>query len=383
MNNEEEILLTGFNFSSLSGYIWRPDTDPKAIIIMEHGIGEHIGIYQDWADRFCQAGYMVVGFDLRGHGLSSGKRGHVPGKAAVFDINAIVKYINQQEPSLPIFLYGHSLGGNLVLTYALQKPDSPVSGIISSSATLVVQPPAAHRTLANFANLLVHIAPMATFKIGLKAADLTEKDEEEEKKAAETADTDEADENQTDAAENDTDDTSWKPKHGADDPLLHQYMSIQTYCDMQQQARKILEATSFDFHVPMLVMHGVEDQLALSLGSVQLATHVGKQALLKLWKHAKHELHREECREEVFECILQWLDKQLPHALKVIADREEKARREAEARARAEAEAKARAEAEAAALAEAEAAAEAARQAAAEAEAEAAQHSPESPADHA
>ncbi|MBP5612073.1 MAG: alpha/beta hydrolase, partial [Bacteroidales bacterium] len=93
--NSEEISLSGYNFSSLSGYIWHPDTEPQAIVLMEHGIGEHIGIYQDWAARFCAQGFIFAGFDLRGHGLSSGKRGHVPGKAAVFDINAIVKYLNE------------------------------------------------------------------------------------------------------------------------------------------------------------------------------------------------------------------------------------------------------------------------------------------------
>ena len=43
--NSEEISLSGYNFASLSGYIWHPDREPEAIILMEHGIGEHIGVY--------------------------------------------------------------------------------------------------------------------------------------------------------------------------------------------------------------------------------------------------------------------------------------------------------------------------------------------------
>ena len=162
-------------------------------------------------------------------------------------------------------------------------------------------------------------------------------------------------------------------KNSTDDPLLHQYMSVKTYYDMTRQAKEILNATASDFHVPVLVMHGVDDPLALQLGSVQLATHLGKRAQLKLWKRAKHELHRESNANEVFACVLQWIVRQLPAARAAIEKRlaearaaEERARAEAEAAAAAEAAAKAEAEAaEAAAKAEAEAA-----EAAAKAEAE-------------
>ncbi|MCR5714616.1 MAG: lysophospholipase [Bacteroidales bacterium] len=391
--NSEEISLSGYNFASLSGYIWHPDREPEAIVLMEHGIGEHIGIYQDWAARFCAQGFIFAGFDLRGHGLSSGKRGHVPGKAAVFDINAIVKYLNEMFPLLPIYLYGHSFGGNAVLYYALQYPASPISGIVASSPTLEVAPPA-HQTLTKMAGLLVHIMPMATFKIGMKSSDLTEREAEEEKKKAMTvpavpAKPEEGEEEETgnpeDGAEEKTAEEDAQDKNSTDDPLLHQYISVKTYYDMTRQAKEILNATAADFHVPVLVMHGVDDPLALQLGSVQLATHLGKRAQLKLWKRARHELHRESNNDEVFACVLQWIVKQLPAARAAIAKRlaearaaEERARAEAEAAAAAEAAAKAEAEAaEAAAKAEAEAAAKAEAEAA-EAESEPASAQPAS-----
>ena len=389
--NSEEISLSGYNFASLSGYIWHPDREPEAIVLMEHGIGEHIGIYQDWAARFCAQGFIFAGFDLRGHGLSSGKRGHVPGKAAVFDINAIVKYLNEMFPLLPIYLYGHSFGGNAVLYYALQYPASPISGIVASSPTLEVAPPA-HQTLTKMAGLLVHIMPMATFKIGMKSSDLTEREAEEEKKKAMTvpavpAKPEEGEEtgNPEDGAEENAAEEDAQDKNSTDDPLLHQYISIKTYYDMTRQAKEILNATAADFHVPVLVMHGVDDPLALQLGSVQLATHLGKRAQLKLWKRARHELHRESNNDEVFACVLQWIVKQLSAARAAIAKRlaearaaEERARAEAEAAAAAEAAAKAEAEAaEAAAKAEAEAAAKAEAEAA-EAESEPASAQPAS-----
>ena len=55
---------------------WRPDTDTDKSILFVHGLGEHSGRYQHWAERFTQNGYNFLAVDLRGHGRSDGKRGH-------------------------------------------------------------------------------------------------------------------------------------------------------------------------------------------------------------------------------------------------------------------------------------------------------------------
>ena len=137
----EELTLTGSMFTSLSGRLWKPETaSPRAVILMEHGIGEHIGIYEYWAELFCNKGFAFAGFDLRGHGRSSGKRGHTPGRSAIDDLNLIVNQIYTLFPDQPLFLYGHSLGANLLL-YFMITYHPRVAGMIISSPTLHVDPP--------------------------------------------------------------------------------------------------------------------------------------------------------------------------------------------------------------------------------------------------
>src|SRR6187200_1532627 len=57
---------------------WEPETKPKAVIALIHGLGEHTGRYEHVAKAMTDAGYALVGFDLRGHGKSGGTRGHFP-----------------------------------------------------------------------------------------------------------------------------------------------------------------------------------------------------------------------------------------------------------------------------------------------------------------
>src|SRR5688572_33246449 len=82
------------------------------------------------------AGYALVGFDLRGHGKSGGARGHFPSLAAIMqDIRQFSKFLVQRYPDIPHFLYGHSLGGLLSLSYALQY-NTGLNGVIVAGAAL-------------------------------------------------------------------------------------------------------------------------------------------------------------------------------------------------------------------------------------------------------
>ena len=104
---------------------WEPDKKPKAVVALLHGLGEHIGRYAHVGEAFSNAGYAVMGFDLRGHGKSGGLRGHLPSvEAYMRDIDLLLEHVRARYPGLPVFLYGHSLGAILALTYGLRrKPD--------------------------------------------------------------------------------------------------------------------------------------------------------------------------------------------------------------------------------------------------------------------
>lgn len=109
-----------------------PVTNPKANIIVTHGIAEHSGYYQNLAKALNKASYHVYLYDVRGHGRSQGKRGDI---RSVFDfvkdLEAIVKKV-QLTSDLPLYLLGHSMGGIITNLYALLHQD--ISGVIISSA---------------------------------------------------------------------------------------------------------------------------------------------------------------------------------------------------------------------------------------------------------
>ena len=95
-----------------------PCENPKAIVILIHGAGEHFQIYEGAADRFRKYGIDLMGMDLRGHGNSPGVRGHcAPREAVLKDIDCLITYAENEYPKVPVVLYGFSLGGNIVLDY--------------------------------------------------------------------------------------------------------------------------------------------------------------------------------------------------------------------------------------------------------------------------
>ena len=114
---------------------WIPPT-VKGTVVLVHGLGEQASRYAHVARAFNQAGYAVLGFDLPGHGHTGGRRGHIPSLDAVKDlIDFRLADASQRFPAARHFLYGHSMGGNFVLSYALTRQPQ-LSGIISTSPAL-------------------------------------------------------------------------------------------------------------------------------------------------------------------------------------------------------------------------------------------------------
>ena len=101
----------------LEGYEWKTN-NVKAVVCLVHGIGEHAGRYDRVGELFNESGIAMVGMDLRGHGLSMGKRGHTAPRWDILqDIDRLLEYSIEEYPEVPVFLYGHSMGGNIVLDY--------------------------------------------------------------------------------------------------------------------------------------------------------------------------------------------------------------------------------------------------------------------------
>ena len=115
---------------------WLPDSDPKAVVLLLHGLAEHSGRYVRFAEALTDAGYGVYALDHRGHGKSDGKRTYVKSYADYQrDILQFRRLVEQQHPGLPLFVIGHSMGGNLALGHVLDHQDG-VRGMALSAPAL-------------------------------------------------------------------------------------------------------------------------------------------------------------------------------------------------------------------------------------------------------
>jgi len=259
---------------------WEPEKNPKAVVALVHGLGEHVGRYAHIAQALTEAGYAFVGFDLRGHGRSGGARGHFPSlDAAMQDIRSFFRFIVTRYPELPHFLYGHSLGGLLSLTYALQYSNG-LKGVIASGAGLRT---ALHEQKAKVAmvNLLGMVVPTMTIPSGLQITDISRDPE--------------------------------VVKVYDNDPLVHDKTSL-GFGKAAFTAIDLCFARARDFTPPLLLMHGKADRLTYPCGSEEFAGLVHEKnhdVTLKLWDDMYHEVHNEPEKAEVFRFMIEWLDNHL------------------------------------------------------------------------
>ena len=103
------------------------DSSKKGVVIVCHGFGEHSGAYIEHAERLWQGGYACVILDQRGHGKPpEGEKkwhGRIPNyQCFIDDIVSVTDVVQKLSPDTPIAIYGHSMGGNIVLNTLLRLP---------------------------------------------------------------------------------------------------------------------------------------------------------------------------------------------------------------------------------------------------------------------
>jgi alpha-beta hydrolase superfamily lysophospholipase len=274
--HQEFTLLTEDQLE-LYGQYWAPEEPIRAVICLVHGMGEHSGRYAHVAEFFNRNGIAVVAMDHRGHGRSQGKKGHTPSYNHLLnDVGALLKTAENTFPGKPVFLYGHSMGANLVLNYAIRN-NPVVKGIISTSAylKLAFDPPAWKVKLGK---LSAGILPGLTQATGLDTKAIS-RDPEEVKKYE-------------------------------NDPLVHDKMSAAFFVNVHFAGPYAIEHAA-ELKIPTLIMHGTADKLTSAEGTKEFAGKSGPNVELKLWNGLYHEMQNEPEKEEVFKYTLNWINHQL------------------------------------------------------------------------
>ena len=126
----------GVNACKLYYKTWLPEEQPKATLVIVHGAGEHIDRYQNVVNGLVASGFALAGYDLRGHGRSEGRRGHINSWDEYRgDLREFIKMTRQMLPEMPLFILGHSLGSLIVLDYLIYHQEG-LSGAILSGTSL-------------------------------------------------------------------------------------------------------------------------------------------------------------------------------------------------------------------------------------------------------
>ncbi|MCX6330347.1 MAG: lysophospholipase [Bacteroidia bacterium] len=263
------------NGQLLRGLIRKPEKS-NAVIIMVHGHGEHIQRYNHWAELFYEKNIGFTGVDLPGHGRSDGKRGHIQ-KGSLFDemLDILINECKKTFPDLPVFVYGHSLGGAIILAYLLRR-NPKIAGAIITSPTLrlAFEPSKAKLKLAA---IMKNILPGLIQQSGLPVEYLSHDKEIVEKYI--------------------------------NDPLVHGKISVNLFHTLMNLANYSLSHAS-ELKTPVLLIHGDNDKICSPAGSIEFAGKT-QMAELKIWPGGYHELHNEPFKNDVFKFILNWINLKL------------------------------------------------------------------------
>lgn len=130
-----ELQLPGCQDTALFAQAWLPERDPRAVVVISHGLAEHGGRYLEVAARLVASDYAVYALDHRGHGRSGGPRANI-GRFAylVSDLGTFAGRAQREHPGAPVFLLGHSMGGAVALACALRYKGSLKALALSAPA---------------------------------------------------------------------------------------------------------------------------------------------------------------------------------------------------------------------------------------------------------
>jgi alpha-beta hydrolase superfamily lysophospholipase len=256
---------------------WRPDSTPRAVVVICHGVNSHGGQYTWTAGQLAAAGYVVYALDLRGRGQSEGKRFYVEHvRDYVGDLRATVKFARSREPGLPVFVLGHSAGGVVSCTYALDH-QSEIAGLICES--FAFQVPAPDLALSTIA-AISRVAP------NLPVLKLKNEDFSRDPKAVEVLNADPFTQNETQPAR------TVAALFRADQRLKREFPKIT---------------------LPVFIMHGTADKATRSSGSQFFYDTAGsKDKTLKLYEGHVHDLLNDIGKEAVMADIKGWIERRVP-----------------------------------------------------------------------
>jgi alpha-beta hydrolase superfamily lysophospholipase len=134
----QEGFFRGVQDTNIYYQSWLLEGDPRAVLLIAHGLAEHSGRYMNVVNHFVPLGYAVYGLDHFGHGKSNGKRVYVERfEDFIETLKIYFDMVRDWQPEKPIFLVGHSMGGLISSVYLL-KYQAGLTGVVLSGPAMKV-----------------------------------------------------------------------------------------------------------------------------------------------------------------------------------------------------------------------------------------------------
>jgi alpha-beta hydrolase superfamily lysophospholipase len=276
---------TSAQFAAADGLLltrqaWRPEGEPAAVLAVVHGYGEHGGRYRGLAENMAARGHALHVYDLRGHGRSGGRRGHLGRFSDYLDDTAVyLQAVREEQPGRPLFLLGQSLGGLIASAYVEDRPTEGLAGLILSSPFLRLGMPVPPLKLSA-ARLLSVVAPAMNIGNTMDPTALSH-------------------------------DREVVRVYGTD-PLNHHVATARWAAEVVAAQGAALSAAG-DIRLPLLLLYGDADAIADPQAARELfaaASSTDKTA--RCYEGYYHETFNETGRAAVFADLAAWLEARAP-----------------------------------------------------------------------
>lgn len=276
--NRSERSFDGYGGVRIVYDVWTPETAPRAVLVLSHGLGEYARRYDHVAKRFGEAGLVTYALDHRGHGRSGGKRVLVRDiHEYTADFDTLVGIATREHHGLKCIVLGHSMGGGIVFAYGVERPDNYDLMVLSGPA--VAAQDQVSPLLALAAKVLGAVVP------GLPAQEL------------------------------DVDAISRDPAVVAaykEDPLVYHGKVPAGIGRALLLVGETMPQRAPALTAPLLVVHGEQDRLVAVAGSRRLVECVGSTDVeLKIYPGLYHEVFNEPECEQVLDDVVSWITARL------------------------------------------------------------------------
>ena len=257
---------------------WAKKSNPKAALIVIHGLGEHSGRYKQLAEYFCSQDLVVFCPDHLGHGLSPGRRGHVKRFEDYFvAVEQIRDKLERDYPNIPCFVLGHSMGGLIGALWLIENQKGFAGALFSGGA---------FRLAENPSNLLRWVVDTLAFllpTVGVMKIDGQK-------------------------VSRDPDIVNAYIK----DSLVHHKAYSARLISEFVKAIETLQRKSSVISIPVLVLHGEADTLTAPEGSPEFIKNISSQdKTLKILPGVYHEILNEPEGPQLVSDMKEWIYKRL------------------------------------------------------------------------